>query len=112
MRRLSEIKGDEVVDLIADLIVPIAEIAADEDAAEIFQKRELPTGMTPTQFAMQRIRKSMPVLLKAHKEDLLTIMSLLAGETVEAYTESMTMASLISDLVSITTDPMLRQFFG
>ena len=52
--KLSDIQGDRVFDVIADIIDPIANIAEDEKASAMFQREKLPEGMTGKQFAMQR----------------------------------------------------------
>lgn len=44
--KLSDIQGDRVFDVIADIIDPIANIAEDEKASAMFQREKLPEGMT------------------------------------------------------------------
>ena len=49
--RLSDIQGERVFDVIADTIVPIANIAEDDAASALFKREKLPDGMTVQQFA-------------------------------------------------------------
>ena len=44
--RLSDIKGDRVFDVIADIIDPIANIAVYETASALVKREKLPEGMT------------------------------------------------------------------
>ena len=62
--KLSDIQGDRVFDVIADIIDPIANIAEDEKASAMFRREKLPEGMTAKQFVTQRVRKALPSLLK------------------------------------------------
>ena len=44
--KLSDVKGDRTLEVIADLIEPICTIAEDENAAALFKREQLPDGMT------------------------------------------------------------------
>ena len=72
--RLSDIKGDRTLEVIADIIDPIANIAEDEEASAMFKREKLPDGITANKFLMKRVRKSLPVLLKGHKADIILIL--------------------------------------
>ena len=63
--RLSDIQGERVFDVIADIIDPIANIAEDDAASAMFRREKLPEGMTSKEFVTQRARKALPALLKA-----------------------------------------------
>ena len=47
--RLSDVKGERTLDVIADIIDPIANIAEDKEASELFTRKKLPDGMDPRQ---------------------------------------------------------------
>ena len=72
--RLSDIKGDRTLEVIAEIIDPIANIAEDEEASAMFKREKLPDGITANKFLMKRVRKSLPVLLKGHKADIILIL--------------------------------------
>lgn len=110
--KFSDIKGERVFDVIADVIDPIVNIATDNVAAEIFKRKELPDGMEPWEFFLTRIKGSLPSLLKSHKDDFVTIMSTLKGVTKDEYLSGMTLATLLSDIVELVTDPEFTSFFG
>ena len=106
--KLSDIKGERTLDVIADCVEPIANIAADPDASRLFRKEILPEGMDKREFAKERIVKSVPALLKGHKKDLIAILSVLDGVSPKEYTKSLTMGKLMNDCVDLLSD---EEFF-
>lgn len=110
--KLSDIKGDRALDVIADLIEPISNIAQDEVAMELFSKKAVPEGMEAKEFFISRVKESAPQLLKGHKSDIIVIMSAIEGVTPEEYTSSLTMAKVISDVVDLVTDEELLAFLS
>ena len=109
--KLSEIKGERTIDVLADITAPIIEIASDENASKLFKREKCPEGMEPSAFMLQRIRDALPPLLKGHKSEIMSIMAALDGVTPEEYEENMTLASLVSDLFEMLTDEELLAFF-
>lgn len=110
--KLSEIKGERAIDVIADLIEPIARIAEDKDAAKLFKRERCPKGESARSFLMKRIRTSVPVLLREHKNELIEIMATLQGVTTESYAESLSVPKLIADVFSMLNDVELLSLFG
>lgn len=110
--KLSEIKGERVFDVIAEVIDPIVSIAQDKEAAELFAPKEKPKDVEPWDFFLQRVRKSLPKLLKDHKDDFVTIMASVNNTTPKEYTKNMTLATLLSDVVELVTDREFVSFFG
>lgn len=109
--RLSDIKGDRTLEVIADLIDPIANIAEDEAAAAMFRREKLPEGMSVKKFLLGRARKSIPILLKSHKADIISILSAIDGTTREAYKETLDMVKLFRDCVDLLTDEAFQTLF-
>lgn len=109
--KLSNIKGDRVLDVIADIIEPIANIADDENASALFRKEKLPDGMTPKGFLLQRMKKSLPSLLKEHKADIIAILSSIEGVTVEEYAENLDLLKLTRDFIELITDEAFNALF-
>lgn len=109
--RLSDIKGDRTLEVIAEVIDPIANIAEDEDAVEIFSRKKLPEGMTAKGFLLQRARKSVPVLLKEHKRDIIVILSAIEGTSPEEYSGALNLAKLFRDCVELLTDEAFQTLF-
>lgn len=110
--KLTDIKGERAMDVAAELITPIINIASDESAADLFRRRKLPDNMSLKEFALTRLRAGLPILLKTHKDDVVTILSLIKGETKEKIIENMTVISLVNDISDMMTDDLLRVFFS
>lgn len=109
--RLSDVKGDRTLDAIADIIEPIANIAEDEVASELFVRKTLPDGMTPKGFLLKRARQSVPALLKNHKADVIAILSTIEGTSPKKYAEELDLAKLFKDCIELLTDEVFIAFF-
>lgn len=109
--KLSDIKGERTLDVIADLIDPIANIVADEKAAVMFKREKLPEGKTAREFVVERLKSSVPVLLKDHKADIIFILSTIEGVTPEEYSEGLTIEKLIVDFIDLFTDGVASSLF-
>lgn len=110
--RLSDVKGDRVIDVIADIIEPVANIGMDENITAIFKKVDkIPEGMSNVQFTLDRVRKFAPALLRKHKQDAIIILSTIAGVSQEEYTKKLTLTGLINDLTELFTDPEFETLF-
>lgn len=111
--RLSEIKGERVFDVIADIIEPACNIAQDKDAADLFDRsRERPDGMSAKDFALERVKASMPKLMRSHKDDLVAILAAIEGTDPDEYRESITMPKLVQGVYEILTDEDLLAFLS
>lgn len=109
--RLSDIKGDRVFDVIADIIDPIANIASDETASALFKREKLPEGMTAKSFLLERSRKAVPALLKGHKGDIITVLATIEGVSSDDYMASLTLAKLMQDTAELLTDEAFGELF-
>ena len=109
--RLSDIKGDRTLDVIAEIIDPIANIAEDEEASSMFKREKLPDGMTAKKFLLKRVRKSLPVLLKGHKADIIAILSAIEGVSQEEYAGALNLVKLVKDCTDLLTDEVFMQLF-
>lgn len=111
MMKLSDIKGDRAIDVVADLIDPVCNIAQDPATKDLMTVKEVPEGANVYELAVQRLRKHVPALIKAHKNDLVAIFSALEGVPQEEYKESLSFAKLLSDVVVLLNDREFLQFF-
>lgn len=109
--KLSDIQGDRVFDMIADIIDPIANIAEDKKASAMFRREKLPEGMTAKRFMMQRARKALPVLLKDHKGDIIAILAAIEGVSADAYKDALNLVKLSQDTVELLTDDAFIELF-
>ena len=110
--RLSEIRGDRVFDVVADITEPLCNIATDEQASYLFRRSQVPEGMGKEEFALSKIRKALPALMRDHKDDLTAILAALEGVPVAEYREGMTMASIFKGVYEILTDEDLMAFLS
>ena len=110
--RLSDVKGERVFDVIADIIDPIIVIASDEDSAKLFHRDPCPDGMEPWQFFLQKVRDSLPTLVRNHRGELVTILSAIKGVSAEEYVKDLTFANLLTDITELVTDAEFRSFFA
>lgn len=109
--RLSDIKGDRTLEVIAEIIDPIANIAEDEAASAMFKREKLPEGMTAKKFLMKRVRKSLPVLLKGHKADIIAVLSAIEGVSAEEYAGALNLVKLVKDCTDLLTDEAFMELF-
>lgn len=109
--KLSDIQGERVFDVIADIIDPIANIAEDEQASAMFRREKLPEGMMVKQFATQRARKALPALLKGHKDDIISILAAIEGVSTDAYKGALNLVKLMRDAAELLTDDAFTELF-
>lgn len=109
--RLSDIKGDRVFDVIADITGPVINIASDKDARRLFRKEAPPAGVAPKAFALQKISRCVPALLRGHKDDLVTILASIKGVSKDEYLETLDLCRLTVDVFELLNDEEFLTFF-
>lgn len=109
--KLSDVKGERTLDVIADIIDPIANIAQSEAAKELFRRQALPEGMDKRTFLTNRVRKALPVLLKTNKRDILSIMATIAGKPYAEFVEGINPMSFIEEVTDLLLDKAFIQLF-
>ena len=110
--KLSDVKGDRVLDVIADIINPIANIARDKEVDEMFKREAVPDGMEARDFFAKRMCKGLPILLKGHKQDVIAILAAIEGVTPEEYTATLNLAKLFTDAMELMTDEAFISFLS
>jgi hypothetical protein len=86
--KLSEIKGDDAIDIVAEMIDPVTEILADEEIVSAYQAGK------PDLLVIKMV-------LKNHKKAIKTILALLNGENPETYEPNiLVLPFMIKDLLS------------
>ena len=110
--RLSDIKGERLFDVIADVIEPVARIAEDKEAAKLFRREKLPKGETATGYLLKRIRTSAPPLLRNHKGDLIEILAAIKGVSKDDYASTLTYTTLFHDVTGLLGDSEFLALFG
>lgn len=94
--KLSEIKGEAALDVLADLIEPAANILADEEIQKSVKSGE------PKLLLVKK-------LLKSHKKEVIEILAILDGEEPETYKVSL--LTLPAKLLEIINDPEIGSLF-
>lgn len=95
MRKLSEIKGEEALDVLAEIIEPAAEIFTDENVKKALKSES-------------RI-KAAKIILKDHKKAILALMAALEETPVEEYKP--TLLALPALILGVLNDPELQSLF-
>jgi hypothetical protein len=89
MRKISEIKGEDALDVLADLLDPVSEICVDEKVKELFKKRK-------------KLNLA-AYILKEHKKSILTILALLEGVKPDEYKPSLAVLPVL--VLQLLNDP-------
>ncbi len=94
--KLSEIKGEKALDVLADIIDPIAKISQDK------KMRELLSGGQPRMLAVKHA-------LKNHKKEVIAIMAALDLKDPKNY--EFTLIDLPVKLLELLNDPQVNSLF-
>lgn len=97
--RLSDYKGEDALDLLAEIIEPASEIMADKEVARLIK-----TEGTP-------IFKIVKPMIKNHKAAIIQILATLEGEDVEEYRNKVTVLTLPKKLLEMLNDTSLKELF-
>ena len=95
--KLSEIKGERALDVLADLIDPVAEIFGDKEISAALQSGKAPA-------------KAIKLALKNHKRAVLDMMAAIDGEDPATYQPSLFV--LPKRLLDLLNDPEVQQLFS
>lgn len=109
--RLSDVKGERVFDVVADIIEPIANIASDKEAMGLFKPTTIVKDMTAREAFIKRAKEIAPKLLKNHKRDICVILATIEGVDVAKYTQELTMPKLITGVIELLTDDCFGELF-
>lgn len=92
--KLSEFKDEKAIEVVADLLVPIGNIALNKDK---IQKTD-----TTAHFVSD--------LLKSNPKEVISILAILNDVKVEDY--NCTATQVLKDAIEVFSDPELMQLFG
>lgn len=94
--KLSDYKNEDALDLLADLLEPVAEIAADTEVVEAFK------GKTKLE--------AIKIAIKKHKKEVVEILARIENTPVEEY--SFNVFTLPLKVLEILNDKDLLDFFA
>ena len=109
--KLSDIKGDACLDVLADITGPIIALAHDEEVKALFSGKGCPEDEDRYKYATEQVKNGLPKLVKAHKAEVIQILAALDEKTPEEYADGLTLAKLMADLVELLTDEDFGSFF-
>lgn len=95
MRKIAEIRGEEALDILVDLMEPAIEIMADPNVRALAKDGK----------KIDAIK----VAIKGHKKAVITILAILEEENPETYSPSITILPI--KLLELCNDPELVEFF-
>lgn len=104
--KLSELKGERAVEVIADLITPVANIAADQENLRLFRV-EKQEGETDRETAVRELTAKIPNLLRTHKRDVLAILCAVNG----ADPDDLSLMDIIRGAVDLVNDQDFLSLF-
>lgn len=96
--KISEYKGEQALDMLADLIEPAAAIMADKEVVD-FAKSGKP------------IIALVKPLIKSHKQEVIEILATLEGENPKEYAKKINVFTLPAKLLEILNDEELINLF-
>ena len=94
MRKLSEIKGEEALDVIAEILVPITAIANDDEVKEGFETN---------------VAKCISIMLKKYKAEVMHILAVVDCKKVENL--DFDILELTGSLVELLNEPAVQSLF-
>lgn len=99
MKKLSDYKGEEAIELMADIIEPLAVILADEAVQKLAKAGE----KAPVKYVKP--------MLKNHSAEVIEVLARIADEPVEEYNEKVNVFTLPAQLLALVNDPQVRSLF-
>lgn len=114
MRKLSDLGTDECLDVLCTIAPSIQAIVEDKDIMTALGKAIDKKGLTKAGVLMtaaSRLVGAVPLLFKAHREDVYNILSSVGGVTVEDV-KAQNMLDTMQQLREILQDKPLLNFFG
>lgn len=97
--RLSDFKGEEAIDVLADIIEPITKILTDSEIQELSKQKDVP--------ALKYVKP----MLKNNKKEVIEILARLDNKPVEEYTKGMSLLTLPAQVLELINDPELQSLF-
>ena len=101
MRRLADYKGEEAIDLLADIIEPMAIILADKSVRAMAENKDEKVPIV----------KLVKPMLKNHKKELIEILARVAEMPVEEYEKTISVFILPIQVMDFFNDPMVQSLF-
>lgn len=102
--RLSDFKGEEALDVLADIIEPMTFILADEEIQKMRKEAAEKKKTVP-------YIKFVAPAIKNHKAEIIQVLARLQNQTVEEYKADLSLATLPMQVLEFINDPEIQKFF-
>lgn len=110
--KLSEVSGERVFDVLAEITDPVFAIATDEAVQATLQGIADKGKKAKGEDLLASVRAIVPVLVKTHREDVVAILAAIEGVTPEEYVKELTMPKLFAAITDVLTDEELLSFLA
>lgn len=110
MKRLSDYKGEEALEVMADIMEPLATIMADSEVRQLVVEDAKLRKESKGKKRIPYIKFVKPAI-KNHKTEVLEIMARIEGVPLEEYTASVNLATLPITILMYINDPSLKSLF-
>ena len=95
--KIAEIKGEQAIDVLADIMEPFSEIFGDEEVKAVYEEGTL--------------AKALGVALKKHKREVIQILASVNLQTPEEYVKTIDLLTLPKEFMELIQDEALRGLF-
>lgn len=99
--KLSNIKGERAIEVIADIVEPVISIAGDKEALELFRGPQ----------TAETLSKNIPALLRSHKREVIAIFAAIEGVPADEYAAETDVIKLLKSLTELVTDEVFLELF-
>ena len=99
MKRLSDFKGEEALDVLADIMIPLSSIFADPDMKDLTKDKK------------KTIAEAIQPMIKNHKKELVQILARLNEQSEEEYKKDMNLLTLPRAVLALVNDPEVQILF-
>lgn len=110
--RLSDIKGERLLEVIADIMEPVANIVLDDEVAAAFKREKCPEGVDPRQFTIRKLTVAIPIAIKLHKADIIAVLAAVEGVPSAEYSKNLDIMALFKAVMDFLKDDALLDFLS
>ena len=104
--KLSDVKGEKALDMLADLIDPIMEIIEDKEVSKILKSRN---DKDKAESTKRILGKAVSTAIKNHKKAVIAILATLDDIPVDKY--ECNLLSLPKKMMDVINDPAIFDLF-
>ena len=111
MIKLSELSTEDFLNKVCDLTPHLFSILTDKELVNVFNSKTKPKNEADlTKFVIEKMIKLVPLLLKEHKDDILSVLAIMSDRTLEDIKKQNAFIT-IKELKELFTDKDLVELF-